>query len=184
MRLLHNNSARRVFVIIVAAAMSALPLVACDSQQKSLSAQNQVAQTSSESNDGVASGNSTEGKEANTISTPIGDLTCPANWDNDVQVADSASSDSGSIVFLGTVNNEQVKLFSLGFGDDAQGYVLGTVPDSSGTPVRITLDISEIESGSDWSDDDVSRMNNLQEGVNDLLDQIYQRDGFVSSSNQ
>jgi hypothetical protein len=178
MGLFQKNAVQKVLVFILVAALGILPLSACDKEQPVQD------QTASEDSSTPAANSPEEDKEGKTISTPVGDLECPANWGDDVQIADNVSSDEGSIDFYGSVNNKQVKLFSLWFGSGTQGHVLGTAPDSSGAPVTISLDISEVEKEGDWTDDDASRMNDLQEGVNDLLDQIYRLNGFESSSNQ
>jgi hypothetical protein len=170
--------ARNACAVAVAAAMGVFSLTACSGQQSSTESLSQVSNESTN-----VSTDDYSNQEGETVSTPVGNLVCPAYWGDSVRVVDNISSGKGSIDFYGVVNNGQVKLFSLQFGDGAQGYELGTAPDASGSSTKVSLDISDIERANGWSDDDESRADTLQEGVNDLLSQIYALDGFESTSN-
>lgn len=180
MQQLQGNATRKALVVILAAVLGILPLSACGGMQQPADSANQASSADSS----ASASDSSKGEKGKTISTPVGNLVCPSNWNDDVQIANNVSSGKGTIDFYGSVNNEQVRLFSLVYGDDSQGYFLGTVPDSSGNQVKVSLDISQIEPGNGWSDSDKSKMNDLQEGVNVLLDQIYGLNGFQSAGNQ
>lgn len=170
------TSRRRVPAIVVAilCAVVLVTATACGSQDSSSSSSK-----TDQSQDSATQ--SSDEQQGQVVSTPVGDLTCPASWGDDVQIENNVSGDSGSLDFYGTANGERVLLFSLVFGDTDRGYQLGTAPDSSGTAVPVSLDISVIQKQDGWSDDDANRLSNLQDGVNDLLDQIYNLDGYQSN---
>lgn len=171
----------RETVLVLVCAISVLPLVGCGPKNSG-----NADESGSRSAATIAttdSANTTE-KHGKTISTPVGNLVCPSGWGDDVQIEDNTSKGIGSIDFVATVGGMKVKLFSLEFGETDMGYMLGTAPDASGAPVKVGVDIQQISKADKLSDDDVSTLAGLQDGVNELLDQIYKIDGFKAASNQ
>jgi hypothetical protein len=79
MGLFQKNAVQKVLVFILVAALGILPLSACDKEQPVQD------QTASEDSSTPAANSPEEDKEGKTISTPVGDLECPANWGDDVQ---------------------------------------------------------------------------------------------------
>lgn len=167
-------------VLALACVIAFLPLAACG-----LKSSENADESGSHSATTVATTNSTSktDKHGKTISTPVGKLVCPSAWGDDVRIEDNTSNGVGSIEFVATTGGSKTKLFSLEFGDTNMGYELGTVPDASGTPVKVGVDIQEIGKTGELSDDDVSTLSGLQDGVNELLDQIYKADGFQAVNN-
>ena len=45
--------------------------------------------------------------------------------------------------------------------------------------MKIWLNVQELDPGENWTEDETEQMNLLQSCVNDLLEQIYDLDGFV-----
>ena len=67
----------------------------------------------------------------------------------------------------------------MSFGDKKGNYLIGSVPDSDGKKMKIWLNVQELDPGENWTEDETEQMNLLQSCVNDLLEQIYDLDGFV-----
>lgn len=116
------------------------------------------------------------------VETPIGVLALPESWGKDVQVETSNVNDLYTAVFSATAGDEKVQLFALLVGAEGSGYQLGNVADKNGAQQTVWLDISPLEPDTSWTEDDITRLNTLQEGVNDLIYQINQIDGFQAAS--
>ena len=84
--------------------------------------------------------------------------------------------------FYGTANGEDVLLFELSVGTKEGGYQLGSAPDADGNMQPVWLNIKEIEAKPEWSAEDTTRINTLQECVNDLIDQLNHMDGFQTAN--
>lgn len=116
------------------------------------------------------------------IETPVGSLSLPADWSDSVEVKSNLSSGTGSIDFYGKAGEESVKLFSLDFGDEQNGYLIGQVPGTDGNLISVYLDISTLTKKDSWTDQDLKTLNDLQSGVNDLLDQIHNMKGYQAAN--
>ncbi len=114
--------------------------------------------------------------ETNTVNTPVGELTFPERYAGEVRAAET-SADPYTAAFYASVGKSEVLLFSVSVGGGS-GYLLGSVPDTSGTPREIRIDIDPIEPDASWAEEDVNRINGMQECVNDLMDEFRQMDGF------
>lgn len=112
------------------------------------------------------------------IETPVGGLTLPAGWKDSVEVKNNLSSDTGAVDFYAKAAGESVKLFSLDFGEEQNGYLVGRVPATDGSLVSVYLDISALTKKKSWTDQDFTTLNDLQSGVNDLLDQFHNMKGY------
>lgn len=112
------------------------------------------------------------------IETPVGTLLFPEEWAGEVQMKDTSADGQYAVSFYGTVNGEDVLLFELSIGTKEGSYQLGSAPDVNGNMLPVWLNISEIEAKPEWSAEDTTRINTLQECVNDLIDQLNHMDGF------
>lgn len=116
------------------------------------------------------------------IETPVGTLTFPEEWADEVQTKDTSPDGQYAVSFYGTVNGEDVLLFELSVGTKEGSYQLGSAPDANGNMLPVWLNISEIEAKPDWSEEDTTRINTAQECVNELIDQLNQMDGFQTAN--
>ncbi len=112
------------------------------------------------------------------VETPVGKLVFPEDWAEFVQVEDTSSAEQFSASFYGTAGDDKVLLFEISVGPNGSGYQLGSAPDTEGKRQHIWLNIREIESKSSWSNEEVTRINTMQECVNDLIEQLHEIDGF------
>ena len=126
---------------------------------------------------------STDAPSEVKLSTPVGELTLPERWGDAVTVEDVSSDEQFLARFNGKVDDAEALLFELSIGENGAGYLIGSAPDASGTPQPIWLEIREIEPTDTWTEEQTAQMNDLQEGVNDLLDQFYSLDGFEKAEN-
>lgn len=134
--------------------------------------------------DGTTNGSDTQNETPKKldIETPVGTLTFPEAWAGDVQTKDTSADGQYAVSFYGTVNGEDVLLFELSVGTKEGGYQLGSAPDADGNMQPVWLNIKEIETKPEWSAEDTTRINTLQECVNDLIDQLNHMDGFQTGN--
>jgi len=116
----------------------------------------------------------TEGR----FQTPVGELTFPIEWAD--QVTLQANQDDGAYTgaFYGKVGTQQVLLFRLLIGGQGTGYELGSAPNGQNQLQSVWLDISQIEADPAWTEEQTKEINTVQACVNDLIDQINELPGF------
>ena len=112
------------------------------------------------------------------IETPVGKLSFPEAWAQQVWVKDVSSSDQYTVVFYGSAGGEEVLLFSLSVGPTGAGYQIGSAPDTAGAAQSVWLELSEIQSQESWTEEEISNINMMQSCVNDLIEQIRSLEGF------
>ncbi|MBR6408226.1 MAG: hypothetical protein IKI42_01540 [Clostridia bacterium] len=115
------------------------------------------------------------------VQTPIGKLIFPQEMSANVRVQEINEPEHYGVGFFGKVGEDEVFLFAIHICDDERGYHIGSVPDEQGTVRQIWAEISGIETGEGWSEDETKRINLQQSCVNDLMEQIRQLDGFESA---
>lgn len=116
------------------------------------------------------------------IETPVGTLIFPEAWAGAVQMKDTSADGQYAVSFYGTVGGEDVLLFELSVGAKEGDYQLGSAPDAAGNMQSVWLNIKEIEAKPEWSAEETTQINTMQECVNDLIDQLNQMDGFRAAS--
>ena len=114
--------------------------------------------------------------------TPVGTLIFPEAWAGAVQMKDTSADGQYAVSFYGTVGGEDVLLFELSVGAKEGDYQLGSAPDAAGNMQSVWLNIKEIEAKPEWSAEETTQINTMQECVNDLIDQLNQMDGFRAAS--
>lgn len=183
-----NERLRSVLTGVLAIALAAAPLAACGKGSASDDATGPKEQQVESVSDAPADPDAAAGQNAPEdqgapLPTPAGELSCPESWGEDVQVKDNTSDGQGRIDFTATGDNGPVTLFSLVFGDSGQGHELGTAPGANGSPVKVSLIIDQIQEGDGVSAETAQNLSALQDGVNDILDQLYGVDGFEAMGN-
>lgn len=117
------------------------------------------------------------GKQA--IVTPIGELTLPQQLIDFSRLEETSKGSEYSARFYGMVSDDKVLLFELSVGMDQNGYWLGSAPDTDGNSADIWLNIAGIEKRGSWTEDDFTKINEVQSCVNDIIEQIYQLTDYV-----
>lgn len=110
------------------------------------------------------------------LKTPIGTVYYPEEWMDFIEVEEKTEGDTFISDFCCKAADEAVCLFTLSVGPEGKGYLLGTLEDQS-----VWIDVCQIETQDTWSEEDTSRIFDMQNRVNDILDQIYHLDGFQKS---
>lgn len=135
-------------------------------------------------NDGPGSANqgtsqtSLADTSSGVIETPVGKLTFPEAWAQQVWVKEASSGDQYTVDFYGSAGGEDVLLFSLSVGPTGVGYQIGSVPDAAGVAQSVWLEVSEIQAQDGWTEEEASDINMMQSCVNDLIEQIRALEGF------
>lgn len=132
--------------------------------------------------DNAAGAPDTQDTEERQIKTPVGTLSLPEEWPDDIKMEDSSADGQYAARFYGTAGGEDVLLFELSVGAAEGDYQLGSAPDADGNRQAVWLNISEIEPKPEWSEADVAQINAMQECVNELIYQLHQLDGFQAAS--
>ena len=112
------------------------------------------------------------------LETPAGELIIPESWSDYVEIEDNSADGDYKKSFYITEGGKKVLLYELIMGENGDGYELGSVPDKNGEQTKVWLNISVIEKDESWSDEEYNEVNTIQSGVNELIDQFYQMDGF------
>lgn len=136
---------------------------------------------SAKSSDEASTTQTEEEKRGLNLDTPVGTVTFPAQWTEDVKVKEKTEKNVYTASFYGEAAGKDVLLFEFVVGGEAEDYQLGTVPDASGKAQNVGLNIKEIEAEDAWSDEESEQINTLQSSVNDLIEQFYAMDGFKES---
>ena len=97
---------------------------------------------------------------------------------DEITVETTTDSDRHEAAFLTEINGEKLELFRiiLGKGTAENGYVLGTL----GKDIQVTLVMNE-QHAEDWSEEDFTRINTLQERINDIIPQFYADSRFTAN---
>lgn len=139
---------------------------------------------STQSGEGAHSGSDVQNETPKEleIETPVGTLIFPEAWAGAAQMKDTSADGQYAVSFYGTVGGEDVLLFEVSVGAKEGDYQLGSAPDADGNMQSVWLNIKEIEAKPEWSAEETTQINTMQECVNDLIDQLNQMDGFRAAS--
>lgn len=111
------------------------------------------------------------------IDTPYGELFFSEEWNDflEVKVSDKTNY---TIAFYTNLEKEKIKLFSVVFGSDSKGELLGTIDDQWGETREVSIIINELKGMENISEENRDVGYAMQEEVNDIIEQIYQFNGF------
>lgn len=165
-RILSDGALRRVCIILCLIVLQILLLCGCGTKVPK-STENNVANKVEETAKPVR------------VKTPVGKLDFPGELGKEVEFEETTENNQQYVRCYGEAAGEEVLLFELSFGDKKGNYLIGSVPDSDGKKMKIWLNVQELDPGENWTEDETEQMNLLQSCVNDLLEQIYDLDGFV-----
>lgn len=115
------------------------------------------------------------------IETPYGDLYYPGQWAEGLRTEILGEDFDTSAVFYGTVSGEEYRLFAVHFGG-AEGFPVGVLEIADGVMLYVTLEMADIEFGSEMSQEDIDRVCAMQEAMNYVMDHLRQNDSFTSAN--
>ena len=107
------------------------------------------------------------------LNTPIGTLIYPEEWEQYLDVEERVDGDNYRADFACRLSDGTAHLFTLSVGPEGLGFRMG---DLNGQEVWI--DVSPAEEQEQWTEEESVRVVAMQERVNDLINQIYEMEGF------
>lgn len=113
------------------------------------------------------------------ITTPIGDLHYPETWKDYAEVSYSSDDTGFNAVIKADIGDHRVDILAIHIGDDTEGVVIGSAPDSEGNQVKVSLELYDIDTDTGWSQSEIDTVYAMQEGINQLVEQIEQLYGYV-----
>lgn len=117
------------------------------------------------------------------ISTPIGELRFPEKWKENVRTEEVGNSDDFGVAVYGEVGGREVKLFTIYVGNNQnEGHLFGTVPNKDGETVNVRIAVDAFTADDTWEKEDADEINAMQEGVNFIIQQIYELPGFEAAN--
>lgn len=113
------------------------------------------------------------------ISTPIGELYYSKAWEEYTEVRSSSDETHFTAVIHANIGNHSLDILAIHMCDEADGMLVGSVPDSEGNQTKVFLEIYEIDANDGWSQSEIDTVYAIQESVNQLVEQITQLYGYV-----
>lgn len=113
------------------------------------------------------------------ITTPIGDLHYPEMWKDYAEVSYSSDDTGFNAVIKADIGDHSADILAIHIGDDTEGVVIGSAPDLEGNQVKISLELYDIDTDTGWSQSEIDTVYAMQEGINQLVEQIEQLYGYV-----
>jgi len=115
------------------------------------------------------------------ITTQYAVLYYPADYAADVMIELSELQDGCRLGVFTNINGADLELYALTLSKTpSDGHQLGALNVESIGEVGFYLSMNE-QNPADWSEDEYTRINELQETVNSLLMQVYEHEGFQTA---
>lgn len=109
-------------------------------------------------------------------------LTIPEMWQEHMRQEQVEDGNGYKTVFYCEVNGARVELFAVCYGVRAENaHQVGTLQNSAGEEVQVSIQIFTIDPGSDWTQTDITRATAMQEEINTILGQLQALPNFTSS---
>lgn len=113
------------------------------------------------------------------ISTPIGELYYSKMWEEYTEVKYNSDERNFTATIQANIGNHKSDILAIHLCDEADGMIIGTVPDSDGNQTKVFLELYEIDTSNDWSQTEIDTVYAMQEGINQIIEQITQLYGYV-----
>lgn len=106
-------------------------------------------------------------------------LSYPAEIKEDVKISYEDLEDGQKITFITHFTGEELELFHFIISkSEAEGYLLGVLEDEQAGSLNVYVNVHEYSQGN-WEVGDYTKLNALQERVNDIITQFYEDSRFV-----
>lgn len=127
---------------------------------------------------------STTEPEDMTISTKFGDHTYPGKWANQVRTEVKETGDGGYVTYYGTVNGKEAVLFTVHYGKAPENsFPIGTMK-VDGVSLAVSVEMSEFEPDSSWTEEEADTIRAMQEGLNDVIAHLKKDKAFTSGTGE
>lgn len=113
------------------------------------------------------------------ISTPIGNFYYSKAWEEYAEIKYISDGQSFTAVIQATIGNYRADIMAIHLDNDQDGNIIGSAPDADGNRRKICLELYEIDTGSGLSQSEFDTLYAMQEGVNQIIEQIMQLYGYV-----
>lgn len=113
------------------------------------------------------------------ISTPIGELYYSKVWREHIEIEYSSDDQMFTAVIQATIGDNKADILAIHIGNNASGTMIGSISDSDGNQTNIYLEVCEINEDNGWSQSEIDIAYAMQEGVNQIIEQITQLYGYV-----
>lgn len=113
------------------------------------------------------------------ISTPIGELYYSKVWAEYTEVKYSSDEKNFTAVIQATIGEHKVDILAIHLSDESDGVEIGSVPDSDGNQRKVYLELYEVDTDNGWSQSEIDTVYAMQEGINQLIEQVTQLYGFI-----
>ena len=111
------------------------------------------------------------------IETPYLTLKRADIWGEDIQVEQISEKQSNKFIFTTTLKEMVVELFTVEFTQaESEGFLIGVLKDKK--DVNIYINVKTIEQNDQWTEEEFSKLNLLQEYVNEVIVQLYELENF------
>ena len=105
------------------------------------------------------------------IDTPYGYLKYPQKFEKWIDIADTSDADELAITFYTSVTGDEVKMFTVCFGDEDKGEFIGYVTEND-TKIPVTIEVFQEEIDDNISEDKMETYYDMVDGVNEILKSI------------
>ena len=110
------------------------------------------------------------------LDTPVGILYYPAEWADYVDVSQKTEGNTYVADFYSKLASQNVHIFSLYIGDEGRGFLMGQMGDRS-----VWVNVVSGAENPEWTEEESEQISSMRTRVNDIMDQIYNLEGFVKS---
>lgn len=165
----------KVLSCLMTALLTGLLLAGCasgdDGKSDAESASDTELSAENDRGQSLGSQGSAASSEEMTIETEYGNLQYPVQWREYVEAIPAQSDSSEKVSFTATISGERFFLFEVSIGD-GDGERVGTITDGTGTSRDVFVRMGEISGIDGLTDSEIDRLYAMQEGVNDLIDNL------------
>lgn len=105
------------------------------------------------------------------VGTEYGTLYYPARWKDALVTAQEKSEETLTVDFSASVEGKEYRLFQVVIGGQ-EGDSAGMLTDNAGTARNVQLSVEEISGIEELSEEQQNQLYAMQEGVNDLLENL------------
>lgn len=113
------------------------------------------------------------------IATPIGELYYSKVWAEYTEVKCNSDENNFTAVIQATIGNHKADIWAIHLCDDADGMLIGSVPDSNGNQKKVFLELYEVDMDNEWNQSEIDTVYAMQEGINLIIEQVTQLYGFI-----
>ena len=111
------------------------------------------------------------------IETTYATLYYPGKWKDSLRTEETELEFGADVKFYGTINGQEHWLFTVHFGG-AEGIGIGAIMTAEGFMIDVTISMSDIIPGEDWSDEAAEQFNAMQEAMNYVMNKLSNTPGF------